>query len=113
MPWTNASGATYGACVDHVTPGRSWAGPSTWLVVDGDPIGIDVAARRLDLEVGPATLDRRRQAWKAPEPRYARGFLASTPSWSAGPTRTRSAVESPSRWLSGIGPYRWLPRPAR
>jgi dihydroxy-acid dehydratase len=46
------------------------------LVVDGDPIAIDVAARRLDLEVDPAALERRRQAWKAPEPRYARGALA-------------------------------------
>jgi dihydroxy-acid dehydratase len=46
------------------------------LVTDGDPISIDVAARRLDLEVDPAELDRRRQAWKPPEPRYARGALA-------------------------------------
>jgi dihydroxy-acid dehydratase len=35
-----------------------------------------VAARRLDLEVDPAELDRRRQAWKPPEPRYATGALA-------------------------------------
>jgi dihydroxyacid dehydratase/phosphogluconate dehydratase len=53
----------------------SWAGP-IGLVEDGDPISIDVAARRLDLEVDPAELDRRRQAWKPPQPRYARGALA-------------------------------------
>jgi len=35
-----------------------------------------VADRRLELEVDPAELDRRRQAWTAPEPRYARGALA-------------------------------------
>jgi dihydroxy-acid dehydratase len=46
------------------------------LVENGDPISIDVAARRLELEVDPIELDRRRQAWKPPEPRYARGALA-------------------------------------
>jgi dihydroxy-acid dehydratase len=46
------------------------------LVADGDPISVDVAARRLDLEVDPTELDRRRQAWKPPQPRYVRGALA-------------------------------------
>jgi dihydroxy-acid dehydratase len=46
------------------------------LVENGDTISIDVAARRLDLEVDPTELDRRRQAWKPSEPRYARGALA-------------------------------------
>ena len=31
-------------------------------------------ARRLELEVDDAELERRRAAWKAPEPRYARGY---------------------------------------
>jgi dihydroxy-acid dehydratase len=69
------SGATYGACVGHVAP-EAFVGGPIGLVEDGDPISIDVAARRLDLEVDPAELDRRRQAWKPPEPRYARGALA-------------------------------------
>jgi dihydroxy-acid dehydratase len=69
------SGATYGACVGHVAP-EAFVGGPIGLVTDGDPISIDVAARRLDLEVDPAELDRRRQAWKPPEPRYARGALA-------------------------------------
>jgi dihydroxy-acid dehydratase len=69
------SGATYGACVGHVAP-EAFVGGPIGLVTDGDPISIDVAARRLELEVDPAELDRRRQAWKPPEPRYARGALA-------------------------------------
>jgi dihydroxy-acid dehydratase len=69
------SGATWGACVGHVAP-EAFVGGPIGLVVDGDPISIDVAARRLELEVDPAELDRRRQAWKPPEPRYTRGALA-------------------------------------
>jgi dihydroxy-acid dehydratase len=69
------SGATWGACVGHVAPEAAVGGP-IGLVTDGDPISIDVAARRLELEVDPAELDRRRQAWKPPEPRYATGALA-------------------------------------
>jgi dihydroxy-acid dehydratase len=58
------------------TSPRGVRGRPIGLVADGDPISIDVAARRLDLEVDPAELDRRRQAWKPPEPRYATGALA-------------------------------------
>ena len=69
------SGATYGACIGHVAPEAFEGGP-IGLVAEGDTIAIDVPARRLDLEVDPAELERRRQAWTAPEPRYARGALA-------------------------------------
>jgi dihydroxy-acid dehydratase len=69
------SGATWGACIGHVAPEAAVGGP-IGLVADGDTISIDVAARRLDLEVHPTELDRRRQAWKPPQPRYARGALA-------------------------------------
>jgi dihydroxy-acid dehydratase len=69
------SGATWGACVGHVAPEAAVGGP-IGLVENGDPISIDVAARRLDLEVDAAELDRRRQGWKPPEPRYTTGALA-------------------------------------
>jgi dihydroxy-acid dehydratase len=61
--------------VGHVAPESAVGGP-IGLVEHGDAISIDVAARRLELEVDPGDLDRRRQAWKPPEPRYARGALA-------------------------------------
>jgi dihydroxy-acid dehydratase len=69
------SGATWGACVGHVAPEAFVGGPIA-LVADGDPISIDVPARRLELEVDPGELERRRQAWKPPQPRYTRGALA-------------------------------------
>jgi dihydroxy-acid dehydratase len=69
------SGATWGACIGHVAPEAAVGGPIA-LVQDGDTIVLDVPGRRLDLEVDPQELDRRRQAWKPPEPRYVRGALA-------------------------------------
>jgi dihydroxy-acid dehydratase len=69
------SGATWGACIGHVAP-EAWDGGPIGLVADGDPIAIDVAARRLDLEVGDAELERRRAAWKRPPARYSSGALA-------------------------------------
>jgi dihydroxy-acid dehydratase len=69
------SGATWGACIGHVAP-EAWDGGPIGLVADGDPIAIDVAERRLDLEVGDAELERRRAAWKRPAARYTSGALA-------------------------------------
>jgi dihydroxy-acid dehydratase len=69
------SGATFGACIGHVAPETLDGGP-IGLVNDGDRIVVDIPARRLDLLVDDAELDRRRAAWTAPEPRYTRGALA-------------------------------------
>ena len=69
------SGATYGACVGHVAPEAFDGGPIA-LVADGDRIRLDVPARRLDLLVDPAELERRRAGWKPPAPRYPSGALA-------------------------------------
>jgi dihydroxy-acid dehydratase len=46
------------------------------LVKDGDLIELDVAARKLELKVDAAELDRRRAAWKKPPPRFERGYGA-------------------------------------
>ena len=69
------SGTSYGACVLHVAP-ESYVGGPLALVRDGDMITLDVAARRLSLDVPDAELDRRRAAWKKPVPHFARGFGA-------------------------------------
>ncbi|HEX8135002.1 MAG TPA: dihydroxy-acid dehydratase [Actinomycetes bacterium] len=69
------SGATWGACIGHVAPEAFVGGPIA-LVRDGDPIALDVASRRIDLEVDDAELERRRAAWKRPTPRYTSGVLA-------------------------------------
>ncbi|MHB8631807.1 MAG: dihydroxy-acid dehydratase [Candidatus Limnocylindria bacterium] len=69
------SGATHGIAVGHVAPEAASGGPIA-LVADGDRITIDVANRRIDLDVDEATLVRRRAAWRPPEPPYRTGALA-------------------------------------
>jgi dihydroxy-acid dehydratase len=69
------SGTSYGACVLHVAP-ESHAGGPLALVRDGDLITLDVDERRLDLNVPPAELARRRASWTPPPPRYPRGYGA-------------------------------------
>jgi dihydroxy-acid dehydratase len=69
------SGATHGIVVGHVAPEAAVGGP-IGLVKDGDRITIDVAKRRIDLDVDADEIARRRAAWRAPEPRYRTGALA-------------------------------------
>ena len=69
------SGTSYGACILHVAP-ESFVGGPLALVQTGDEIEIDVAERKIQLHVGDDELTRRRAAWIAPPPRYARGYGA-------------------------------------
>ncbi len=67
------SGTSYGTCILHVAPEAHIGGP-LGLVEDGDPIDLDVPARRLALRVDDTELARRRAARPPrPEP-YARGY---------------------------------------
>ena len=67
------SGTHYGTCVLHVTPESAVGGPLA-LVRDGDWIELDVAARRLHLDVSDAELAARKAAWVPPPKRYARSY---------------------------------------
>jgi dihydroxy-acid dehydratase len=67
------SGTSYGACILHVAPEAYVGGPLA-LVRTGDMITVDVPARSIRLEVSDEELASRRAAWKAPPPRYERGF---------------------------------------
>lgn len=67
------SGTSYGACVLHVTPESHVGGPLA-LVRDGDLISLDIGARRIEMLVGEAELAARKAAWKAPAPRFTRGY---------------------------------------
>ncbi|MBU6302889.1 MAG: dihydroxy-acid dehydratase [Verrucomicrobia bacterium] len=67
------SGTSYGACVLHVAPEAAAGGPLA-LVQDGDWIELDVPGRRLHWEVSEEEAARRRAEWKAPEPRFSRGY---------------------------------------
>ena len=69
------SGGTYGMVVGHVAP-EAAVGGTIALVQEGDSITIDAERRLLQLEVPEAELERRRAAWKRPQPRYADGVLA-------------------------------------
>ena len=69
------SGTSYGACVLHVAP-ESFVGGPLALVQNGDLIELDVPGRRLMLRVDDAEVMRRKRLWKAPAPRYARGYGA-------------------------------------
>ena len=69
------SGATRGFMVGHVAPEAFRGGPLA-AVRDGDSIVIDVAKRRLDVEISDAELAERLKTWQAPVPRYATGVLA-------------------------------------
>jgi len=69
------SGTSYGACVLHVAPESHVGGPLA-LVKDGDLVSLDVPARKLELLVDAAELERRRAAWQAPPRHFNRGFGA-------------------------------------
>jgi dihydroxy-acid dehydratase len=68
------SGATHGLMAGHVAPEAARGGPIA-AVRDGDVVVLDVAARRLDVEVSDGEIRRRLSGWTAPPPRYARGVF--------------------------------------
>src|SRR5207302_4584916 len=68
------SGTGYGAVVLHVAPEAAIGGP-LGLVRDGDAIELDIAERRLVLEVSDTELARRRTEWQPPASvRQPRGY---------------------------------------
>jgi dihydroxy-acid dehydratase len=71
------SGTAFGTIVLHVTPEAASGGP-LGLVATGDRIRLDVPARRIQLLVDDAELDRRRRLYRppAPPPGSERGYAA-------------------------------------
>jgi len=69
------SGGTYGMVVGHVAPEAAVGGP-IGLVADGDEITIDADQRLLQVNIADEELERRRQQWTEPAPRYSRGVLS-------------------------------------
>jgi dihydroxyacid dehydratase/phosphogluconate dehydratase len=67
------SGTAYGTVVLHTSPEAAAGGPLA-LVKDGDMIELDVAGRRLHIDVSDAELAKRRAAWTAPEPAFKSGY---------------------------------------
>ena len=68
------SGGSHGFIVGHVTPEAQLGGPIA-LIQTGDQVTIDAESRRIDMDVSAEELDKRRQAWVAPELKARRGTL--------------------------------------
>jgi dihydroxy-acid dehydratase len=69
------SGGTRGLCIGHVSPESAEGGP-IGLLRDGDMVCIDLASRKLDVELTASELRTRRASWAAPTPRYKSGWLS-------------------------------------
>ena len=69
------SGATKGASLGHCSPEAAVGGPIA-LVEEGDLIELDINNYKITLKVSDEELEKRRAAWKAPEPKVTTGYLA-------------------------------------
>ena len=69
------SGATRGASLGHCSPEAADGGPIA-LVQDGDLIELDINNYKITLKVSEEELAKRRENWKAPEPKVKSGYLA-------------------------------------
>ena len=69
------SGGSHGFVVGHVTPEAAVGGP-IGLLQNDDPITIDAEKNELSIDVNDDEINKRRAAWKAPEPKEKRGVLA-------------------------------------
>ena len=85
------SGTAYGTVVLHVCPEAAVGGPLA-LVQDGDLIELDVAARRLHLDVSDEELARRRAAWQPPAPAATAATSRSTSSTCSRPTKAPTST---------------------
>jgi dihydroxy-acid dehydratase len=68
------SGATRGAAIGHVSPEAMEGGPIAF-VEDGDIISINIPEKSIGIEVDEKELSRRKEGFKAPEPKIVRGYL--------------------------------------
>jgi dihydroxy-acid dehydratase len=69
------SGGTRGACIGHISP-EAAAGGNIGLVQEGDIIEIDIPSRKIEVKVDDAELTKRKKSWKAPAPKYTKGWLS-------------------------------------
>jgi len=69
------SGGTRGPCIGHISP-EAAEGGTIGLINDGDEIAIDIKGRSIELLVDEAEIQKRRDAWVKPEPKFTKGYLA-------------------------------------
>jgi dihydroxy-acid dehydratase len=68
------SGGSHGAVIGHISPEAMEGGP-LGLVREGDTIAIDIPAKKIELKVDAAELEKRKAAWVKPEPKVKSGVL--------------------------------------
>ncbi|MEI6056570.1 MAG: dihydroxy-acid dehydratase [Lentisphaerota bacterium] len=69
------SGGTRGACIGHISP-EAAVGGMIGLVKNGDIISIDIPQRNIVLHVSEEKLKIRKANWKAPAPKFTKGWLS-------------------------------------
>ena len=69
------SGTNNGCFVGHISPEAAEGGPLA-AVRDGDLVTIDIPGRNLQLHVPDEEIQKRLAAWKRPEPKFKKGYLA-------------------------------------
>lgn len=67
------SGGTRGPCIGHISPEAADGGPIA-LVEEGDIITIDIPNRKIDINVAPAEIAKRKQNW-TPNHKEVSGYL--------------------------------------
>jgi len=68
------SGGSHGFIVGHVVPEAQEGGPIA-LVQNGDTVTLDAVNNRIEMQVSEEELQKRREAWQAPELKARRGTL--------------------------------------
>ncbi len=68
------SGGTKGLSIGHICP-EAAAGGLIGLIAEGDTIRIDLDAKRIDLLVDEAEVERRRAKWEPKPPSITKGYL--------------------------------------
>lgn len=69
------SGGTKGPCIGHISPEASAGGPIA-IIRDGDTINIDIAARKIEVKLSKAEIEKRFKNWKSVEPKIKTGYLS-------------------------------------
>ncbi len=67
------SGGTRGPCIGHVSPEAAAGGP-IGLLEEGDLIEINIPEGVLNVKLSEEELQKRRKAWKEPEPKIKEGY---------------------------------------
>ncbi len=68
------SGGSHGFVVGHITP-EAYEGGTIGLLQNGDIVTIDATTNRIDVDLSPVELEKRRKTWKRPAQKELGGIL--------------------------------------